>query len=252
MPGLFAIGSARAIQGIDVSSQLGGIVSEIHIGSGQDVAKDAPLFDLDTSVERADLKSYMATLTNADISPAAPEDADDRRQHLEGQPRRRPVGARPGRRRRRADQGDDRAEDAGRALRRVGSASARSTWASIRHAGMSLITLQQLDPIYVDFPIPEQSLDLLKEGEPVEVKVDSRPGQVFRGTGAHHRRARRVREPQRAGAGDLQERRQEAAARHVRQRRGHRRTAARRRRRAAHGRQLLALWRQRLRADAQA
>ena len=47
--------------------------------------------------------------------------------------------------------------------------------------GTSLITLQQLDPIFVDFPIPEKSLDLLKPGQTIEVEVDAYPGQIFRG-----------------------------------------------------------------------
>jgi membrane fusion protein, multidrug efflux system len=46
---------------------------------------------------------------------------------------------------------------------------------------MSLITLQQLDPIFVDFPIPEKSFDLLKPGQAIEVEVDAYPGQIFHG-----------------------------------------------------------------------
>ncbi len=180
VPGLFAIGSARAIQGIDVSSQLGGIVSEIHIGSGQDVAKDAPLFDLDTSVERADLKSYTATLTNADISLQ----------------RQKMLVTGGNTSKASLDAAQSARDQAAAAVERIKATIAQKTLVApfkgrlgIRKVdmgqysspGMSLITLQQLDPIYVDFPIPEQSLDLLKDGEPVEVKVDSRPGQVFRG-----------------------------------------------------------------------
>ncbi len=47
--------------------------------------------------------------------------------------------------------------------------------------GTSFITLQQLDPIHVDFPIPEQSIALLKQGAPLEVTVDGYPGRTFRG-----------------------------------------------------------------------
>ena len=180
MPGLYAIGSARAIQGIDVSSQLGGIVTDIHIGSGQDVAKGAPLFDLDTSVERADLKSYTATLTNADIS-------------LQRQKMLMPGGNTS---KASFDAAQAARDQAAAAVERVKATIAQKTLVApfqgrlgIRKVdvgqyaspGMSLITLQQLDPIYVDFPIPEQSLDLLKEGQPVEVKVDSHPGKVFQG-----------------------------------------------------------------------
>jgi membrane fusion protein (multidrug efflux system) len=47
--------------------------------------------------------------------------------------------------------------------------------------GTSLISLQQLDPIFVDFPIPEKSLNVLKPGQAIEVEVDAYPGQIFRG-----------------------------------------------------------------------
>jgi membrane fusion protein (multidrug efflux system) len=47
--------------------------------------------------------------------------------------------------------------------------------------GTSLITLQQLDPIFVDFPVPEKSFDLLKPGQAIEVEVDAYPGQIFHG-----------------------------------------------------------------------
>src|SRR5207253_2860308 len=44
-----------------------------------------------------------------------------------------------------------------------------------------LITLQQLDPIYVDFPVPEKSLGLLKLGQEIDAEVDAYPGEIFRG-----------------------------------------------------------------------
>ena len=62
----------------------------------------------------------------------APEDAHHRRQHGESQPRFGSGGARPGLGLRRAHQGDDRAKDAHRARSPAGSASARSTSASMR------------------------------------------------------------------------------------------------------------------------
>jgi len=65
--------------------------------------------------------------------------------------------------------------------------------------GTSLITLQQLDPIFVDFPVPEKSFDVLKPGQAIEVEVDAYLGQIFHGViktvGA------RVAEDSRFGAG---------------------------------------------------
>ena len=47
--------------------------------------------------------------------------------------------------------------------------------------GTSIVTLQQLDPIYVDFPLPEQNIANLTIGQPVEVVVDAFPDKTFSG-----------------------------------------------------------------------
>lgn len=180
MPGLTAVGSVRAFQGIDVSSQLGGIVSDIHIGSGQEVKKGAPLFDLDTSVERADLRSNQATLKNAEVSL-------QRQQMLMtgGNTSKATL-----------DSSTAARDQAASAVEKMKATIAQKTLVApfegrlgIRKVdvgqyaspGMSLITLQQLDPIYVDFPIPEQSLGMLKREQTVEVKVDAYPQKTFSG-----------------------------------------------------------------------
>lgn len=180
VPGLYAVGSARAFQGIDVSSQLGGVVAAIHIGSGQDVDKGAPLYDLDTGPEHADLKSFSAILKNADI-------ALTRQQQLI-------TGGNTARAN--LDSAEAARDQAQASVERVKAIIAQKTLIApfagrlgIRKLdvgqyaspGTSLITLQQLDPIYVDFPIPEQSLEKLKNGEEVDVKVDAYPDTIFKG-----------------------------------------------------------------------
>jgi membrane fusion protein (multidrug efflux system) len=44
-----------------------------------------------------------------------------------------------------------------------------------------MVTLQRLTPIYVDFPVPEQSLTMITVGQQVEVYVDAEPGRMFEG-----------------------------------------------------------------------
>lgn len=179
-PGLAAIGTARAFQGIDVSSQLAGVVTSIHIGSGQDVAQGAPLFDIDTTVEQADLKNNMATLKNAEL-------ALSRQQQLT-------IGGNTAKAS--VDSALAARDSAAALVEKIKMTIAQKTLIApfagrlgIRKVdvgqyvspGTSLITLQQLDPIYVDFPIPEQSLGLLREDQPVTVKVDAYPDASFSG-----------------------------------------------------------------------
>jgi len=180
-PGLSAIGSTHAFQGIDVSSQLAGIVTAIHIGSGQDVAKGAPLFDLDTSVEEADLKNNLATLKNAELAMERQHQltlsANTTKANMDSaEAARDSAAAMVERSRRTIAQKTLVASFAGRlGIRKVDVGQYVSP-------GTSLITLQQLDPIFVDFPVPEQSLGLLKQGQPVNVAVDAYPGVTFTGS----------------------------------------------------------------------
>jgi membrane fusion protein (multidrug efflux system) len=44
-----------------------------------------------------------------------------------------------------------------------------------------LVTLQALDPIWVDFPMPEQNIGKLRKGQVIELTVDAFPGEIFKG-----------------------------------------------------------------------
>ncbi len=45
-----------------------------------------------------------------------------------------------------------------------------------------MVSLQALDPIWVDFPMPEQNVGKLRVGQTIELTVDTFPGKVFTGT----------------------------------------------------------------------
>jgi membrane fusion protein (multidrug efflux system) len=47
--------------------------------------------------------------------------------------------------------------------------------------GDAMVTLQSLNPLYVNFSLPEQDISYLRLGQKVGVKVDSYPGTEFRG-----------------------------------------------------------------------
>jgi len=49
-------------------------------------------------------------------------------------------------------------------------------------AGTTIVTLQSLDPIFVDFYLPQQALDQIKVGQTVEANVDTYPKQNFSGS----------------------------------------------------------------------
>lgn len=179
-PRLPAIGTFRAVQGIDVAPQIGGALVAVRVESGQDVEKGEPLFEIDNFVEQADLKSNLATLKNADLA-------------LE---RQRQLTLSNNTTKASFDAAEAARDSAAAAVERVRAIIAQKKLAApfagrlgIRKIdlgqyvspGTSLITLQRLDPIYVDFPVPEKSLDVLKPGQIIEVEVDAYPGKIFRG-----------------------------------------------------------------------
>lgn len=175
-----AIGTFRAFQEINIAPQIGGVIVAVRVESGQDVAKGDLLFEIDNSVEQADLKNNLAVLKNAELA-------------LE---RQRRLIQRGNTAEAKVDSAEAERDSAAAAVERIRAIITQKMLTApfsgrlgIRKLdlgqyvspGTSLITLQQLDPIFVDFPIPEKSLDLLKPGQVIEVEVDAYPGQIFRG-----------------------------------------------------------------------
>jgi membrane fusion protein (multidrug efflux system) len=175
-----AIGTVIAIEGVDVAPQVGGIVTAYLFDSGQDVEKGAKLVQLDTSVEEAELASNKATLIEAKldydrqvnlvkkgaVSQATLDSTIAKRdaaiaavQRVEAIIAQKNIAA----------------PFAGRlGLRRVEKGQYVSP-------GQALVWLQALDPIWVDFPVPEGDVDKFKIGSTVQLTTDAFPGQTFTG-----------------------------------------------------------------------
>lgn len=181
VPKIPAIGTFAAVQGIDVAPQVSGLVRALHFDSGQQVEAGTLLVELDDFVEQADLKSNAAELKKAELN-------------LQRQRELLARGNTP-----------QSNYDAALASRDTAAAAVEGTKAKIAQkaikapfrgrlgirkvslgqyvsAGTALVTLQKLDPIFVDFPVPEQHLDVLKVGQAVEIAVDAFPGEIITGT----------------------------------------------------------------------
>jgi membrane fusion protein (multidrug efflux system) len=175
-----SIGTLIAIQGVDVSPEVAGIVKNYYFDSGKDVEKGDKLVELDTSVEEADLVKNRAVLleANADlkrqaslvkkefVSQAVVDTTTSKRDTAAAAVQRMEAVI---------AQKNIAAPFAGRlGLRRVEKGQ-------YVKAGDSLVWLQSLDPIWIDFPVPEGDLGKLKVGAPIELGVNAYPGQVFKG-----------------------------------------------------------------------
>jgi membrane fusion protein (multidrug efflux system) len=175
-----SIGTVTAVQAIDVSSQVAGIVQKIQFVGGTDVKEGEILVRLDISVEAADLISNKATLHQAQLDYERQVDLVRRGSTAqakldEAQAARDTAAASVQRTEAVIAQKTIRAPFTGRlGIRQVDLGQYVSP-------GLALVSLQSLDPIYVDFTVPEQNADVLATGQKVEAQFDSLPGQTFQG-----------------------------------------------------------------------
>jgi membrane fusion protein, multidrug efflux system len=179
-PELTAIGTLRAIQGVAIAPQAAGDVSAIHFESGDDVEAGALLINIDDSVEQADLANGLAQLKNAEATLAR-----QRTLVVQGNTPQSSVDAAIAAR-------DSAAATVERTRAVIAQKAIRAPFAGrlgLRNVdlgqyvavGTSLVTLQRLDPIYADFPVPEEALSSLAAGQKVRMTVDAFPGRTFEG-----------------------------------------------------------------------
>jgi membrane fusion protein, multidrug efflux system len=176
-----AIGTLIPSQGVEVAAQVAGIVGGIGFESGQDVEKGTKLVQLDISVEQADLASAAAILKEADVSFKRQTDLLIKSVTSEAN----------------VDTARAKRDSAEAALDRIKALIGQKTILApfsgrlgIRHVelgqyispGFAMVTLQALDPVWVDFPMPEQNVGKLRVGQVINLTVDAFPGQVFAGT----------------------------------------------------------------------
>jgi RND family efflux transporter MFP subunit len=179
-PELTAIGTLRAYQGVIIAPQAAGVVTAKHFESGDDVEEGALLVNIDDSVEQADLANGLAQLKNDQATLG-------RQKTLlaQGNTPQSSVDAAIAAR-------DSAAATVERTRAVIAQKAIRAPFAGrlgLRNVdigqyvavGTSLVTLQQLDPIYADFPAPEEALRSLAVGEAVSMTVDAIPARTFNG-----------------------------------------------------------------------
>ena len=179
-PQLTAIGTLRANQGIFIAPQVAGVITSLHFESGQDVKEGDLLINLDDSVEQADLAAGLAQLGNAEATlkrqRTLVQGGNTPQATLDTAVATRDSAA--------ASVERTRAIIAQKALRapfsgRIGLRNADiGQFAAV---GTALATLQNLDPIYADFPVTEEALATIRVGQDVTMTVGAIPGNVFHG-----------------------------------------------------------------------
>jgi membrane fusion protein, multidrug efflux system len=177
---LTAIGSVAAVQGVTISADLPGTVDRIGFEAGQAVREGEVLALLDTRQEQAQLAAAEAQRELARVS-------FDRMQGLLAEN----VVSRAEFDRATADQrqSDARVGEIRATIERKTIRAPFSGILGIRHvnlgqylsAGTALVTLQSLNPIYVNFGVPQQAIAQMRNGRAVRITVADLAGVEFNG-----------------------------------------------------------------------
>lgn len=177
---IHAVGTFAAVNGADLATEAAGIVDEIRFKNGEDVNAGEVILRLDTDIDVAELNALQAAARLAELDlervtslsesnsiseselDAARSRADQARANVAAQ-------------RARIAQKTVVAPFAGKlGIRTVNLGQYVS-------AGSAVVSLQSLDPIFLNFMLPEQQLTDMAVGLEVQAKIDAFPSRTFMG-----------------------------------------------------------------------
>jgi len=179
-PTLSAVGSISAVQGAIVSTELGGIVSEVGFQSGSEAKKGDVLLKLDSSSEEALLHTAEADLELARANLQRERDLAGRKvvskQELDAAESTfgQKQGTVDNMRAFIAKKQVHAPFDGQLGIRQVNVGQ-------MINSGQQVVSLQALDPVYVDFALPQQELSKLAPGLEALVRTDAQSGREFKG-----------------------------------------------------------------------
>lgn len=179
-PSIDAVGSLRAVRGADLSLEVPGVVEEIRFRSGDEVQAGQILLRLRADDEVAKLQSLEATAQLAQIT----YDRDVRQLKAQAISQAVVDNDEANLRNAKAQVAQQKAIVEKKVLRApfAGKLGLRQVdLGQYLAAGAVIATLQSLDPIFVDFLLPQQTVAQLAVGSKVETKVDAFPDRVFTG-----------------------------------------------------------------------
>ena len=177
---LSAVGSLRSDETVIVRPEIAGRVSQILFREGERVVKDAVLLKLDDSVQQADADRARANYT---LSKTKHERALDLRdkgfvstQALDESENSVKVA--------KADAELMEARLSKTAIRAPFSGTIGLRQVSVGDyvkEGQDMVNLESLDPLKVDFRVPELALSQLKDGQTLQITLDAIPDRAYDG-----------------------------------------------------------------------
>ena len=173
-----AIGSLKALQGIDLTVEAAGTVKNLAFRSGEKVSLNQPLLQLDSDVEQASLATEQAELGLAQVEHERGKNLLARQALSKSEYDRLSAEL---------QKSITRVAQLKALLERKRIIAPFAGTIGIRQvdvgdyvtSGTPVATLQDLSKLYVDFFLPEQNVPQLALGQQVRISVAAYPGEVF-------------------------------------------------------------------------
>ncbi len=179
-PHFIAIGTLTAVLGADLAPEVNGIVKQIHFKSGTDVKKGTLLLQINADADLARLESLKAAEDLArrtlardteqfKVQAVSQATIDSDTANLKS------ARAQVAEQKALIDKKFIKAPFDGRlGIRAVDLGQYISP-------GQKIVTLQSLNPIFIDFYFPQKDISRLRVGQNIKVMVDAFPGNSFSG-----------------------------------------------------------------------
>lgn len=179
-PEVGAVGSLRAVRGVDVTTEVTGLVRALRFKSGDEVKAGQVLVELNADAEIAQQHALEAA---ADLAVTVYE-RDKVQYEVEAISKAQLDADAADLRNKRAQAAAQAALVAKKTLRapfagRLGITTVNP--GQYLNTGDKVVTLQAVDPIYVDFKLPQQQLSMISNGQTINLTSDAFPGARFTG-----------------------------------------------------------------------
>lgn len=179
-PQLEAVGSLRAINGVEVSPEVSGIVAALHFNQGEDVRKGQVLVELVADNDIARLHSLQAASGLARVTYERDKQQFEfkaiSQQALDVDKANMMQAA--------AAVSEQQALVNKKFIPALFSGRVGIRMVSVGQylsAGTPVVSLQELDSVYLDFSVPQQNISMIHVGQKISASTDSYPDEVFAG-----------------------------------------------------------------------
>ena len=179
-PRVRAVGTTRALRGVDVTTEIAGIVLSVNFKSGEDVKKDQVLVRLNADTDIALLQSLQA---EAELARTTFE-RDKRQFAIEAISEATLDVDAADLKSKNAQVAQQAAVVAKKTVKAPFGGRLGITFVNpgqYLNPGDKVVTLQQIRSILVDFFVPQKEIASITIGATVEVTIDAYPGRTFRG-----------------------------------------------------------------------